>query len=163
MTIKNLTTGDEIECLVEPITTTDIAQINKSRQFKTFSWSSYTGEVYKLRLKSSTVILGLMLIIDHTDDSTNAIEIECLEIGSDNVGPGKQLDNIAGCLIAFACRESFKRGHEGVVFLSPKSDLIPHYESRYRLSYIPPIGFRLEGIMVSYGTNSRRLIKQYLE
>lgn len=163
MIIKNLTTGDEIEGLIEPITTGDIKRINKSGQFKTFSWNSYTGEVYKLRLKNDTVILGLILIIDHTDNSTNAIEIDSLEVGADNVGPGKQLDNIAGCLIAFACRESFKRGHEGVVFLSPKSDLIPHYESRYRMSYIPPIGFRLEGIMVSYAHNSRRLIKQYLE
>jgi hypothetical protein len=104
-----------------------------------------------------------MLIIDHTDEATNAIEINSLEVGIDNVGPGKQLDKIAGCLIAYACRESFKRGHEGVVFLSPKSELVPQYESRYKMTYIPPIGFRLEGIMVSYANNSRKLIKQYLE
>jgi hypothetical protein len=163
MTITNVTTGDEIEVVIEPIAAPDIKRINKSNQFKTFPWSNYSGEVYKLRQTNNAEILGLMLIIDHTNDATNAIEIDSLEVGRGNVGTGKQLDKIAGCLIAFACRESFKRGHDGVIFLSPKSALISHYESRYKMNYIPPIGYKLEGIMVSYDNNSRKLIKQYLE
>ena len=39
------------------------------------------------------------------------------------------MENIGGCLIVFACRESFKGGHDGAVYWVPKSQLINHYPS----------------------------------
>lgn len=35
---------------------------------------------------------------------------------------------VAGNLVAFACRHSFQRGHEGNVSFLSKSQLINHYE-----------------------------------
>lgn len=69
-------------------------------------------EVYKLRLKTSELILGLMCLIDHRDPETRAIEIELLEVSIENTRSTKKWDRIAGCLIAYACRESFKRGDD---------------------------------------------------
>jgi hypothetical protein len=42
-----------------------------------------------------------------------AVEIRLLESAKSNVGKGKKVDSIAGCLIAWACRLSIKRGYDG--------------------------------------------------
>lgn len=57
----------------------------------------------------------------------------------ENIGLNKQYDGIAGTLIAFACRESFKRGHEVRTTHRPK------------------------GIMVLDGRGAGNLIKLFLE
>ncbi|PSL48706.1 hypothetical protein CLV51_10131 [Chitinophaga niastensis] len=165
MLIKDIQTEEKLEAVIEPIEDNDYKTLKKNKaQYKWFNWDKYKGqEVYKLRLKDNATILGLMCIIDHTDPGTNAIEIELLEVGDDNVGDKKKLDNIAGCLIAFACRESYKRGHEGWVFLTPKTDLIPHYISHYGLAYTPPLGTKLEGVMVAQPIISQRLVRKYLD
>jgi hypothetical protein len=104
-----------------------------------------------------------MCIIDHIDELTNAIEIELLEVGDENVGKKKKLDRIAGTLIAFACRESLKRGHEGYIFLTPKTKLIDHYKAKYYLAFTGPIGNNSIGVMVGEEKVARKLIKEYLE
>ncbi len=126
MHVKDVATGWALEAVIEPMTNKDFKVIKKSKlRFNKFDWDDYRGEeVYKLRLKSDDTILGLMCLIDHADEATNAIEIELLEVGEENIGSEKRLDNIGGCLIAFACRESFKRGHDGFVFLTPKTQLL---------------------------------------
>jgi hypothetical protein len=163
MKMRNVQTGDEAEAMIALNTEKDFKAIKKdSDQFKHFDWSKCKNkEVYNLKLAGSDKILGVMCIVEHTDPQTDAIEIELLEIGIENVGKGKKLDNIAGCLIAFACRESFKRGHEGYVFLTPKSELIKHYHEKYGL-YHWPVGLNPVGIMISEGQNSIQLIRRYL-
>jgi hypothetical protein len=105
-----------------------------------------------------------MCIIEHTDEETNAIEVELLEVSVENMGPGKKLDHVAGCLIAFACRESFKRGHDGCIFLIPKTQLIEHYQAKYGFHYMPwKTEARPEGFMILYDDGSRRLIRKYLD
>ena len=123
MNLKDAVTGEALEAVIEPMTNNDFKVIKKSRdRFNKFNWSEYQGgEVYKIRLKADDSILGLMCLTDHEDEATNAIEIELLEVSVENIGSGKKLLNIGGCLIAFASRESFKRGHDGIVFLTPKT------------------------------------------
>ena len=74
----------------------------------------------------------------------------------------KKIERIAGCLIAFACRESFRRGHDGFVFLTHKTGLIKHNSSEYGLSYIPPLGNKLEGLMIAEPNVPISLIKKYI-
>jgi len=75
------------------------------------------------------------------------------------MGPGKKLDRIAGCLIAFACKESFKRGHDGCIFLIPKTYLINHYQEKYGFHYMPwKTEKRPEGFMILYEDGSRRAL-----
>lgn len=166
MHIKSVATGEVLEAVIESMTNKDFKAIKKSKdRFNKFDWSEYQGdEVYKLRLKSDDTILGLMCIIEHEDEATNAIEIELLEVGEENIGSEKKLDNIGGCLIAFACRESFKRGHDGFVFLTPKTQLVEHYPIKYGFHYMPLRTVeRPEGLMILYEENSRKLIKKYLD
>lgn len=166
MFIIDTTTGAKLEAIIEPMTRADFKVIKKSKdRFNKFNWSEYqAAEVYKLRLKDNEVILGLMCLIDHDDEETNAIEIELLEISDENIGSQKKLDNIGGCLIAYACRESFKRGHDGCVFLTPKTELVGHYSSKYGFYHMPLKTIkRPEGLMILYEEGSRGLIKKYLD
>jgi hypothetical protein len=164
MTLRDVRTGEEKESYIDKVGSADFKSIKKNKeQFRRFDWNKCRDkEVYKLQLMNSDAILGLMCIFDHFDPSINAIEIELLEVGNENIGPGKKLDKIAGCLIAYACRESFKRGHDGFVFLTPKTELITHYASKYGMKYWPPLGLQLEGHMIIEERQSRELIKQYL-
>ncbi len=165
MVLEETVSGEEFEALIEPIIPNDFKAIKKDKvRFNSFNWNLYKNkEVYKLRLATDESILGLMCLIDHPGDGINAIEIELLEIGADNRGGKKKLANIAGCLIAFACRESFKRGYEGWVFLVPKTSLLEHYTAKYGFTHVPiKTPDRPEGFMELNPSRSLRLIKKYL-
>ena len=163
MYIQDVKTGEKIEVTIERVSAKDFATIKKDSNFN-FNWNKYkNGEVYKLRVVNKDKISGLMCIIDHTEAETNAIEIELLEVGEENVGNKKQYDRIAGTLIAFACRESIKRGHDGYFFLTPKTKLINHYQNKYHLFFTGPLGRNPIGLMVGEEGVSRKLIKEYLE
>ena len=45
-----------------------------------------------------------------------------------NKGNTKMYSGVPGNLVAFACKLSFQRGHEGNVSFMSKSQLIDHYE-----------------------------------
>lgn len=163
MHIEDIKTGEEIEATIERITLKDLKIIKSDTNFA-FDWTKYTNkEVYKLRILGEEKIQELMCIVDHVDELTNAIEIELLEVRDENVGKKKKLDRIAGTLIAYACKESIRRGHEGYIFLTPKSNLISHYQAKYHLSFTGPLGENRVGVMVGDEKISRKLIKQYLE
>lgn len=160
MYIQDLKSGEKIEVIIEPVSKKDFAKIKNNPSFN-FDWAPYkNGEVYKLRIANEEKIRGLMCIIDHIDGN-DAIEIELLEVEDENVGKKKQLDRIAGILIAFACRESIKRGHEGYFFLYAKSNLVIHYHNKYHLQYMGRIGNKGE-LMTGEEGVSRQLIKEYL-
>ena len=164
MKIRLVEEGGEVDALIELLELNDFKQIAKSNGGFQFNWRKLKDlEVYKLRISQNNKILGLMCIRDHTDPETNAIEIELLEVISENVGKDKLIEGIGGCLIAFACRESIRRGHEGFVFLTPKTGLIEHYADKYKLAYYPPLGNKLEGIMVASPEVSLLLIRTYLD
>jgi hypothetical protein len=164
--LEDTSSGERLEAVIEPLTNKDFKVIKTSRdRFDKFDWSKYRQqEVYKLRLLTEDAILGLMCLIEHTDEATNAVEIELLEVSKENMGTRKKLDHIGGCLIAFACRESFKRGHDGCVFLTPKTSLIKYYTSKYGFHHMPIKTFdRPEGFMILYDDGSRKLIRKYLD
>jgi hypothetical protein len=50
-----------------------------------------------------------------------------LENSPFNKGKSKVYSGVAGNLVAFACKLSFQRGHEGNVSFLSKSNLIEHY------------------------------------
>jgi hypothetical protein len=166
MVLKDTETGELLKAVIERLRTKDFTVIKKSKdRFDKFDWSKYKEqEVYKLRLKTDDIILGLICLRDHKDEETNAIEIELLEVSKENIGSKKKFDYIGGCLIAFACRESFKRGHDGCIFLTPKTYLLKHYTSKYGFHHMPLKTLRRpEGLMILYEDGSRKLIKRYLE
>ncbi len=166
MIIEDLSTGEELEALIEPVAKEDFKVISKDKiRFNAFDWNKYKGkEVYKLRLKTDQTIQGLMCLRDFPPEmGVNALEIELLEVSAENRQAGKKLSGIAGCMIAFACRESFKRGYQGWVFLIPKTYLIAHYSDAYGFVHVPLITpDRPEGIMELDTLSAHLLIKKYL-
>lgn len=164
--LMDVVDGKLIEAAIEPLTAKDFTLIRKSKdRFDKFDWNKYKDkEVYKLRLKENDLIVGLVCLVEHQNPAIDAIEIELLEVSAENIGKAKSLDYIGGCLIAFACRESFKRGHQGCVFLIPKTSLIDHYISKYRFKYEPiKTPGRPDGFMVHYDKGARRIIKEFLD
>jgi len=164
--LLDVTRGELIDAVIEPMETNDFSIIKKSRdRFDKFDWSKYKSkEVYKLKLKDNDLIVGLACLIEHKDIAIDAVEIELLEVSAENIGREKMLDYIGGCLIAFACRLSFKRGHEGYVFLVPKTSLVDHYIGKYGFVYHPvKTTERPNGFMMHYDTGARRIIKEFLE
>ena len=95
-----------------------------------FEWSKQSNyEIYKLTLISNEQIMGLLSIERVIEELR--IEIRLLEISNENVGKNKLYDRVAGILIAYACKESFKSGFYGFVSLIPKTKLIKHYTDKY--------------------------------
>jgi len=166
MQLEGISTGEKFEAVIETMTPKDFKAVKKDKiRFDSFDWNQYKNkEVYKLRLTTDETILGLMCLKDHPGEGINAIEIDLLEVGVENRRVNKKLDHVAGCLIAFACRESFKRGYDGWIFLTPKTYLISHYPAAYGFTYVPiRTADRPDGFMELNTRDALRLIKKYLD
>lgn len=100
-----------------------------------FDWNKQVKEsntkTYILRLKDNIQgIEGILqLRIEHDMLIMDIIEIAPHNLGSTN----KKYDYVAGCLIAFACRESFKieGPYKGYLTFVSKTNLIEWYKKQY--------------------------------
>lgn len=129
MLLIHTQTSEQKEAVIERVTDVEFKTIKKDKRFK-FNWSEQKdAEVYKLRLKDSDVILGLLSIT--VFDEEKWIEINLIESSSENIGKNKEYQNIAGILIAYTCRLAYKYGYDGCVALEPKTRLIAHYKNMY--------------------------------
>jgi hypothetical protein len=74
-------------------------------------------------VNNASVIQGLVSLeikLDH-------VYIHLIESASFNKGKTKVYAGVPGNLVAFACKLSFQRGHEGNVSFVSKSQLVQHY------------------------------------
>lgn len=100
-----------------------------------FDWNKLIKEkntkTYVLRLKSDpqSVEGFLQLRIENDMLIIDVIEIAPHNFSSSN----KKFDYVAGCLIAFACRESFKieGNYKGFLTFISKTNLIEWYKKKY--------------------------------
>jgi hypothetical protein len=86
--------------------------------------------------------------------------MDVLEIAPHNIGQkNKKYDYVAGCLIAFACRESFKLegNYKGFLTFVSKTNLIKWYSDKY--GAVLALGQR----MYIDDNIGLKLIKEYLE
>lgn len=126
--IENVTTGDSFQTVVSLLTSIDLKAISKKNDW-IFDWKSEfkqpEREVYKLTIVGNTsIIQGLMSV----EITTDHVYLHLVENAPFNKGNSKVYVGVPGNLIAFACRLSFQRGHEGNVSFLSKSQLIEHYE-----------------------------------
>jgi hypothetical protein len=125
-----------------------------------FNWRQYlkekTGQAYILRtIESPQIIQGaLFLKVEHEMLIMEVLEIAPQNIGSEN----KRYDYVAGCLIAFACRESFKiqGAYKGFLTFVSKTSLIKWYSEKYGAELA--LGQR----MFIDWENGEKLIEKYL-
>lgn len=126
--IENITTGDSFQTEVSLITTSDLKSTTKKNNW-VFDWKGEfkqpEREVYKLTIVGNpSIIQGLMSIEIKTDH----VYLHLVENAPFNKGKSKVYAGVPGNLVAFACRLSFQRGHEGNASFLSKSQLIEHYE-----------------------------------
>lgn len=154
MFLINRKNGQKILCEIVEIPENELSDILEENNFE-FDWQQKTEyDLYALKILDNKNTVGLMALKDVKDELR--IEIILLESSKDNIGATKNYDNIAGCLIAWACRLAFIRGYFGFVSLIPKTRLIEYYKNAY--------GFEQFGRQLAVDTEqSYLLIKQYLK
>ncbi|WP_445955837.1 hypothetical protein [Yeosuana sp.] len=125
-----------------------------------FNWNELIKEkntkTYILKLKDSTQITQgiIQLRIENDMLIMDVVEIAPHNLGSSN----KKFDLVAGCLIAFACRESFKieGNYRGFLTFTSKTNLIEWYKKKYGATQA--LGQR----MFIDDINGLKLIEKYL-
>ncbi|MGD8782113.1 MAG: hypothetical protein PVH88_24505 [Ignavibacteria bacterium] len=124
--IRNVVTGDNFETVVSRITQSDVKLLPKTKWL--FDWRQELSfperDVFKLTIvNNQRIIQGLISLevkIDH-------VYMHLVESAPFNKGKNKVYSGVPGNLVAFACKLSFQRGHEGNVAFISKTKLINHY------------------------------------
>lgn len=154
MYVLNKITGEKQTATITKIDAAEISQINKSKRFD-FNWNKEKAfHVYKLTVEGKEEPIGLLSMEERPQDY--ALEIRLLAASKENVGQSQEFSRIAGCLIAFVCKEAFKRGFGGYVCLKPKTKLEAHYMEQYGLQ-------STKMYLITEGENSLQLIQEYYE
>lgn len=125
--IENVVTGDSFSTDITMISNADLNIITKKNGW-TFDWKEEVKQpqrdVYKLTIvNNQSIIQGLISLevkIDH-------VYMHLVESAPFNKGKSKIYAGVPSNLVAFACKLSFQRGHEGNVSFFSKTQLIQHY------------------------------------
>lgn len=90
------------------------------------------AELFKISLmESPNLIEGVLMLTMFNEEM---LMMNNIELAPHNIGKNKKYDNIAGCLLAFACRESFEKGkghYHGFLSFDSKTELIDLYYNKY--------------------------------
>jgi len=126
-----------------------------------FDWNKLIKEkntkTYILKLKGDFESIEGILQLRIENDM---LIMDVIEIAPHNLGPtNKKFDYVAGCLIAFACRESFKLegNYKGFLIFASKTNLINWYKKKYGATQA--LGQR----MYIDDINGLKLIERYLD
>jgi len=125
--IQNVVTGDSFPTDVTLISSAELKTVTKKNGWQ-FDWKlefKYPErDVYKLTIvNNQTVIQGLISLEIKPDH----VYMHLVESAPFNKGKTKIYSGAPGNLVAFACKLSFQRGHEGNVTFISKTKLIDHY------------------------------------
>src|SRR5690554_3309432 len=126
--IENVITGDIFATEIAVLTRNDLKSVTKKNGWL-FDWKNEFKEpvkdVYKLTIVNNPAIvqglISLEVKIDH-------VFMHLVESAPFNKGKSKMYSGVPGNLVAYACKLSFQRGHEGNVSFLSKTNLIGHYE-----------------------------------
>lgn len=126
--IENVFSGDSFDTELILISNEDLRTVNKGNGWQ-FDWKYEFDQadrlVYKLVIKGNpNVIQGLISFSDENDH----LFMHLIESAPFNKGKNKIYVGVAGNLIAFLCKESWERKHEGFVAFLSKTRLVEHYE-----------------------------------
>jgi hypothetical protein len=125
--IENVVTGDSFPTDITLISSTDLRTVTRKNGWQ-FDWKSElkapARDVYKLTIvNNQSVIQGLISLEVKSDH----VYMHLVESAPFNKGKTKIYAGVPGNLVAFACKLSFQRGHEGNVSFISKSQLVQHY------------------------------------
>ena len=125
--IENVRTEETFDTEITQLKVRDTKLIHKRDWL--FNWkieiNDKTKEVYKLStVNNPSVIQGLISIEEKEDH----IFMHLVESAGFNKGKDKIYFGVPGNLVAFACKVSKERGHEGFVAFDSKTALVKHYQ-----------------------------------
>jgi hypothetical protein len=125
--IENKHTGENFETEILRVQESD--KLNLDIGDWQFDWNleeSIPGRVvYKLVTKENPGIIHGLISLEERPDH---IFVHLLESASFNIGAMKSYLGVPANLVAFACKMSFEKGHNGFVSFISKTYLIDHYE-----------------------------------
>jgi len=125
--IENVVTGDNFSTDITLISNSDLKTVTQKNGW-VFDWKDELKQperdVYKLTIvNNQTIIQGLISVEIKSDH----VYMHLVESAPFNKGKIKIYAGVPGNLVAFACKLSFQRGHEGNVSFLSKTQLIQHY------------------------------------
>ena len=81
-------------------------------------------DVYKLTIVNNQKVVQGLISLEIKSDH---VYMHLVESAPFNKGKKKIYAGVPGNLVAFACKLSFQRGHEGIVSFFSKTQLVQHY------------------------------------
>ena len=138
MKVKILEKSTEIEKIAE-IQLLEKKEIPLKKDGWNFNWRQLFkvegSRIYKIALEETpNKIEGVLMLTLFNDEM---LFMNNIEVAPHNLGKGKKYNNVAGCLLAFACKESFERGkgnYQGFLSFDSKTELIELYHYKYGAS-----------------------------
>lgn len=155
--IENVLTGDSFATDISILKSSDLKTVSKKNKWQ-FNWkeefSQPERDVYKLTIiNNSTIIQGLISL----EIKSDYVYMHLVESAPFNKGKTKVYSGVPGNLVAFACKLSFQRGHEGNLSFLSKTQLIGHYEKTLG-------AFHFGGRVMIIETNAAlKLINKYFQ
>ena len=126
--IENVVTGDSFPTEISVLTTQDLKSVTKKNSWL-FDWKiefkNPKKDVYKLTIWNNPTIIQGLICVEVKEDH---VYMHLVENAPFNKGKTKMYAGVAGNLVAFACKLSFQRGHQGNVSFISKTQLVNHYE-----------------------------------
>jgi len=155
--IENIVTGDSFATEVAVLLHEDLKTVAKSKGWL-FDWKTEfkdpIKEVYKLTIVNNPAIVQGLVSLEIKSDH---VYMHLIESAPFNKGKTKMYAGVPGNLVAFACKLSFQRGHEGNVSFLSKTKLIEHYENTLG-------AFHFGGrVMIIETRAALKLIKKYFQ
>ncbi|WP_234363999.1 hypothetical protein [Lunatibacter salilacus] len=125
--IENIITGDSFPTEISLISSQDLEIVTKKKGWL-FNWKTEFGnkerDVFKLTIVNNPLVIQGLISLEVKEDH---VYMHLVENAPFNKGENKVYSGVAGNLVAFACKLSFQRGHEGNVAFISKTQLIAHY------------------------------------
>jgi len=155
--IENVVTGDSFATDISLLTNNDLKLVTKTNGW-VFNWRDEfkrpESDVYKLTIvNNSNVIQGLVSLEVKADH----VYMHLVESAPFNKGKTRMYSGVAGNLVAFACKLSFQRGHNGNISFLSKTQLVEHYEKTLG-------AFHFGGrVMIIETQNALKLINKYFQ
>ena len=126
--IQNVVTGDNFPTDITLISSSDIMSITKKNGW-VFDWKfefrQPERDVYKLTIVNNQNVIQGLISLEIKQDH---VYMHLVESAAFNKGRIKIYSGVPGNLVAYACKLSFQRGHDGNVSFVSKSQLIDHYK-----------------------------------
>jgi hypothetical protein len=126
--IENVVTGDRFATDISLLKNTDLKNISKKKGWLfdwEFEFKQPERDVFKLTIVNNSEIIQGLICVEVKEDY---VYMHLVESSPFNKGKTKVYSGVLGNLVAFACKLSFQRGHDGNVSFISKTQLVEHYE-----------------------------------